>query len=139
MSDFDDVGKFHEKFGLFNTTHNPPGPRPWNLDLLKFRLRFLYEEVEEFEDGMAYEDVAAMADALIDIVYVAMGTAHLLGLPWSRLWDEVQRANMKKVRAAADGSNSKRNNSFDVVKPEGWEPPNIAGILRQHGWDTSEE
>ena len=38
-------------------------------------------------------------DALIDLTYVAMGTAYMMGLPWQDLWDEVQRANMSKVRA----------------------------------------
>jgi predicted HAD superfamily Cof-like phosphohydrolase len=78
-----------------------------------------------------------MADALIDLVYVAMGTAHLLGLPWEALWNEVQIANMRKVRAAADASDSKRGSAFDVVKPPGWQPPNIKRILENYGWTVS--
>lgn len=128
-----DVGDFHEKFGLPQVKADA-GPREWNAELLKFRIKFLQEELVEFVEGVIQEDHAQMADALIDLVYVAMGTAHLLGYPWQELWNEVQRANMTKVRAAADGSNSKRGSSFDVIKPEGWEPPDIVGILTRHGF-----
>jgi predicted HAD superfamily Cof-like phosphohydrolase len=69
-----------------------------------------------------------MADALVDIVYVAMGTAYMMGLPWQQLWDEVQRSNMDKVRAS-DASQSKRKNSLDVVKPQGWVGPDLKRII----------
>jgi hypothetical protein len=35
---------------------------------------------------------------------------------------------MKKVRAQA-AEDSKRMSKFDVVKPEGWTPPNLADIF----------
>lgn len=128
-SNFDDVGDFHEKFGLDNVTHRGAGTRRLDESLLWFRTRFLNEELREFTEAIVADDPAAMFDALLDLTYVAMGTAHLLGFPWQEGWDEVQRANMTKTRAAADGSDSKRGSSFDVVKPLGWTPPNIAGVL----------
>lgn len=131
-TNFDDVGNFHEKFGLRSVTHNGPNPDMPELGLVEFRIAFLTEELKEFTDAYDEENMAGMADALIDLVYVAMGTAHLMGLPWQELWDEVQQANMAKVRAAADGSNSLRGSPFDVVKPPGWEPPDIAGILETY-------
>lgn len=154
MSNINDVGAFHEKFGLprvgrycslCDQTHDfdpavQPGPREVPDELLDFRGKFLDEELAEFYKGMADEDIAQMADALVDLVYVAMGTAHLLGLPWEELWDDVQRANMAKVRAASDGSDSKRGSAWDVVKPEGWVPPDTWRVLERHGWsrpDTS--
>jgi predicted HAD superfamily Cof-like phosphohydrolase len=137
MSDFDDVGDFHKKFGLDNVTHEGAGPRVVPDDLMEFRRKFLHEELEEFEEGLAEGDEAKMADALIDLVYVAMGTAHLRGYPWQQLWDDVQRANMSKVRAARDGHDSKRNSQYDVVKPDGWEPPAIGRLLASIGFDLS--
>ena len=131
-----DVGLFHTKFGLHETISGAAGPVPIPMGLLEFRLKFLKEELEEFEEGMDEDDMAKMADALVDLVYVAMGTAHLLGLPWEALWNEVQRVNMQKVRAAKDGSNSKRGSGFDVVKPEGWTPPDIQGVLKAFGFDV---
>jgi len=128
-----DVGYFHSKFDLDNTLDQAPGPRPFDLELMKFRLKFLKEELQEFEEGLEAMDIVEMADALVDLEYVVHGTAHLLGLPYEELWDDVQRANMTKQRAAADGSDSKRGSSFDVVKPPGWVGPNTAEILAKHG------
>lgn len=134
-NNFSDVGDFHEKFGLRSSDRGSVLP-PNMLDgeLYDFRRDFMQEELDEFVDAWQVDDLAKMADALVDLVYVAMGTAHLMGLPWQELWDEVQRANMSKERAAADGSNSVRKSSFDVVKPAGWTPPDIEGILTQHGY-----
>lgn len=131
---FGDVGHFHHKFGLDNTTFKAPGPRPDDTELINYRIGFMTEELDEFVEGWESDDHAKMFDALIDLVYVAMGTAHFLGYPWQAGWDRVQTANMAKERAAADGSNSKRGSGFDVVKPEGWTPPNIEGLLTDAGW-----
>lgn len=139
QSNYDDVGDFHQKFDLPNTTHQDSGPREFNEDLLGFRLKFLREEVDEFEEGFYEEDHAKMFDALLDLVYVAMGTSHLQGYPWQEGWYLVQQANMAKVRAQADGSDSKRGSPFDVVKPPGWVPPDIENILIDFGWDIEKK
>jgi predicted HAD superfamily Cof-like phosphohydrolase len=160
-SNFDDVGDFHTKFDLPSVTQDGAYPRHPDRKLLEFRLKFLLEEVLEFAGAAGYQvfvdpthdrktgevtnevqitqvrnevDHAGMFDALIDEVYVAMGTAHLLGYPWQVGWNAVQTANMQKVRAAKDGSDSKRGSSFDVVKPEGWTAPDIETLLRRFGW-----
>ncbi len=134
-----DVGEFHEKFGLRNTNDEMSyGPRPdyATKELMEFRLKFLEEELEEFRKALEAGDDAEMADALVDLIYVASGTAHLKGYPMVELWDDVQRANMEKQRALEDGSNSKRGSSFDVVKPEGWRPPMTREIMRKWGFDV---
>lgn len=132
---FDDVGMFHEKFGLPSVCWiSDIGPKELPQELVEFRIKFLQEELDEFIEGYNEDDQAKMADALIDLVYVAMGTAHFMGLPWQELWKDVQQANMRKVRAQSDGSNSKRGSSFDVVKPEGWVGPKTEEILSSYGW-----
>lgn len=133
-TNFNDVGSFHEKFGLDNTTFHPPGPRELTSDVIDFRIRFMREELDEFCE--AWEDGAeeGMFDALLDLVYVAMGTAHFLGYPWQEGWDRIQRANMQKIRAQADASDSKRGHALDVVKPDGWEPPDHRKLLESYGW-----
>ena len=129
MSNFSDVGEFHEKFEL-PVVDGSHIRRAVPDDLIVFRQEFMQEELDEFIEACEVEDEAKMFDALLDLVYVAMGTAHLLNYPWQSGWDEVQRANLAKVRAAADGSNSKRVSAWDVVKPEGWTPPDIDAVLR---------
>lgn len=137
-SNFEDVGNFHTKFGLYSVTESGAHPtgEEHNKELMEFRVKFLHEELREFEEGLADGDIAQMGDALIDLVYVALGTAHMLGLPWEVLWADVQRANMSKERAAPDGSNSKRGSSFDVIKPEGWIPPQTDALLEQYGFNV---
>lgn len=135
-TNFSDVGAFHEKFDLDNVTFRGPGPREYEEGLLTFRVDFMREEIKEFVNAWSEDDDAGMFDALLDLVYVVLGTAHLLGLPWEEGWDAVHLANLKKVRAKPDGSDSKRGTKWDVVKPEGWEPPDIAAVLRRHGFSV---
>lgn len=152
---YDDVGDFHRKFDLTNYPSDPPGLA--SLEVLRFRSRFLIEELAEFFDacgmigpagtarsmgksiGTLGDDVIfpgaqsleKAADALADLVYVALGTAHFMGLPFDAIWAEVQRANMQKERATGgDDPRSKRGSRLDVVKPEGWAPPNHADAIR---------
>ena len=123
-SDNQSVKDFHEKFGV------PMHSTPTILDTetFNFRYKFMKEELDEFVASYIDGDLEGMADALIDLVYVAQGTALMMGLPWSPLWEEVQRANMNKVRAT-DASQSKRGSALDVIKPEGWVGPNFKGLL----------
>jgi predicted HAD superfamily Cof-like phosphohydrolase len=132
-SNHGDVGVFHERFGLDNTTGHPPGPREVTKEWLAFRVKFIREELEEFECAAITDDHAAMFDALLDISYVVFGTAHGLGYPWQDGWDAVQAANMLKQRATSP-EQSVRGGTFDIIKPPGWTPPDIAGILKRHGW-----
>jgi len=139
MTNFRDVGDFHHKFDLDHTSCSHAasnvGPRDVTRDLVDFRVRFLHEELTELMTAIDQRDTPGIADALVDLVYVALGTAHLFGFPWEELWDEVQRANMAKERATSAAA-SKRSSAFDVINPEGWTPPDIAGVLRAHGWRT---
>lgn len=127
-NEFNDVGRFHEKFGLpIRNAAERPG-REVPEDLLDFRVKFMQEELDEYVEARAAGDHAKMADSLIDLVYVAMGTAHLQNYPWHMLWEEVQRANMDKVRATSETS-TERGGTWDVIKPDGWTPPDIEAIL----------
>ena len=130
MSNFADVGRFHQKFGLPTSGVTVP-TSPLDPETLRFRVEFMREELNEFIEAAEAEDAAGMLDALIDLVYVAMGTAHLAGFPWEAGWALVQQANMAKVRATS-ASESKRGSSLDVVKPEGWTAPDIAGTIDYH-------
>ena len=142
MSNFDDVGVFHRKFGL---PYSPPKdsiaddirkqPKWISKDVQKFRIEFLKEELEELECAYKKEELEEVADALIDIVYVAMGTAHMHNLPWDELWNEVQRSNLAKERATS-AKDSKRASMFDVIKPKNWTPPRLGPILNVFGWVT---
>lgn len=138
ISNFHDVGAFHQKFGLHSVSKSGAGQTDAENDaeLMDFRVGFMQEELQEFILGFEEGDITQMADALVDLQYIVLGTAHLLGLPWHSLWDDVHRANMAKRRALPDGSDSKRGSAFDVVKPEGWQGPKTAEILRDNGFNV---
>lgn len=119
---------------LFQLTYQLPCsdvPRHPATALGRHRIKHMQEELDEFAEGLDEHNLAKMADALIDLVYVAMGTAAAMGLPWQALWDEVHRANMSKTRGVSDV----RKYHTDVIKPPGWVPPDIGGVLAAAGYD----
>ena len=124
--ELEDVRAFHDKFKQLN--YDEPGflSRRKQLE----RAGFMQEELDEF---LAAKTLADQADALIDLVYVAKGTAVMMGLPWCRLWEDVQRANMEKVPGTTH-----RGNLVDVAKPPGWRPPEGHKILLAYGWDLGD-
>ena len=121
MTENEMVRDFNLKFGL------PAG----DVDILDsarvfaYRFNFLNEELDEFRLAWTAADRVKMFDALIDLVYVAHGTALMMGIKpdqWTRGFIAVHKANMAKVRAASL-DDSKRKSLLDVIKPEGWVPP----------------
>lgn len=119
------VAKMHRKFDLgIQTSPNLNVPQPLNE-----RITCLQEELLEFAAAVRLGDLPGMADALIDLVVFAKGTAVQLGLPWAELFDDVMRANMAKVRGVG-----KRGHAVDLIKPPGWQGPQTREILERHGW-----
>ena len=95
-------------------------------DYVIARGNFMSEEVTEFMDAAMEGDIVGVADALTDVIYVAVGTALSMGIPLDKVWDVVHAANMKKVKGT-----TKRGIANDAVKPDGWIGPEqaIAAIL----------
>jgi len=115
------IKEFHEKFGL-----NYAGPpRHLPLDLERFRTEFMKEEIIEYEGRVVLVD---KLDALVDLVYVAMGTAYLHGFDFDEAFRRVHEANMKKKRSISTILYG-RGSGWDVVKPEGWEPPYLDDLV----------
>jgi len=142
---FQDVFEFHRKFDLdrFGQTElsaeygRPAVVAPHLLDeaTQRFRENFMFEELDEFVAACHDGDVAKAVDALTDLVWVALGTAHMMHAPFDAVWAEVKRANMAKERATgADDPRSVRKSALDVVKPAGWRPPDVERVLRDYGW-----
>lgn len=111
------VRQFHEKFEL-----GYDGPPRLNPDMSSFRISFMQEELDEYKEAIQNKDLTKAFDALLDLLYVTLGTAYLHGFPVDAGFEAVQEANMLKQRASSPVE-SKRGSSFDVVKPEGWVAP----------------
>jgi len=123
---FHDVQRFHKKFKV------PVNKTPTQLKQkdMQFRIDFLEEELHELVFAYKTKDLAGQFDALIDLVYVALGTADLMGLKFDKGWDLVHQANMKKVRVKS-AKGSKRGHAWDVTKPEGWQAPDLTKLVQK--------
>ncbi len=125
-----DVMQLYTKFGI--PFYHVPGLL--TQERFSERYIFLLEELDEFKHAVNNNDMALMADALVDLVYVAKGTAAMMGLPWKKLWNDVQRANLSKVKGTTH-----RNMRHDLVKPKDWKGPQTWKILNAAGFDSSAE
>jgi predicted HAD superfamily Cof-like phosphohydrolase len=161
MSSIHDVMQFQRKFGI--PENREPGFLPDSR--MAERLNFLLEELKELANACGYflddgkdgaldikfkkfsnhqsaEDLEKAIDGLVDLVYVALGTAAQMGLGgltpvnargrspiiWWEAWRRVHAANMQKVRVT-DVSQSKRGSPYDCVKPPGWVAPTFGDLL----------
>lgn len=122
---FEDVRQFQQKFGL----EYGGSPRALPMDLTAFRVGFLQEEFQEYCEASDDGDLERMLDALVDLVYVALGTAYQHGFDFNEAWRRVHAANMAKVRVER-ASDSKRGSTYDVVKPAGWRAPDLSDLVR---------
>ena len=86
---FQQVGEFHDTFG------HPQRSEPF-LDcfviepkLCEFRISLMREELKEFNDAFAKNDLVEMADALCDLSYVTNGAGQCLGIDLDTLCTEM--------------------------------------------------
>ena len=93
-------------------------------DLLMQRVGMLLEETEELIAAHLQRDLIAAADAVTDVLYVALGTAVCAGLPIADLFKEVHESNMTK-----EGD---RGQLGKGLKGERYQPPDIRRWLRNH-------
>lgn len=126
---FKSVIDFHEAFGILNSNQPVfPGEAERNL-----RMKLLKEEFDEYMEAEETDDFIEVADALADLIYIACGTAASYGIPLNKVFEEVHRSNMAKL---VDGKPLKREDG-KVIKPAGWTPPDIEGVIKkQHENNT---
>ena len=112
--EWNDVKEFHEKFG------HPVAEQPVMIAKKRAlsRAKWMNEEVAEF---LIAEDIYEQADAMIDLMYFALGTMVEMGLEADELFDIVQKANMAKLWP--DGKPHYNPKDNKVIKPEDWEDP----------------
>lgn len=120
-----DVGEFHR--AIPDDILQDRGERTPALVRRVMRHRLLTEEVKELEEAIMENDVVEVADALADIIYIALGSAIMYfgAERFAQVWDEVQRSNMAKT---VDGKMVMRADG-KILKPEGWAPPRIEQAL----------
>lgn len=123
---FEKVREFHRAFD-----HRcPDKPTLLPEERVQKRYNWMLEELEELRKAGSIHD---QADAVIDLIYFALGTLVEMGVQPGPLFEIVHAANMKKlwpdgkVHYAPDGK---------VIKHPSWSPPEpelLREIERQIG------
>lgn len=94
--------------------------------------------IAELEDDDRQIRRAILAGNLIEVdtsthrtMYTLSTLAVLLRIPLDAVFAEVQRSNMAKL---VDGRVVRHPQTNKVLKPAGWTPPDVAGVLVDHGF-----
>lgn len=129
------IRAFHVKFKI------PSHDEPKGLSLTenggemgKFRVNRLKEEVREYEEAFQKQDMEGQLDALVDLVYIAIGTAYISGFHFAEAFRRVHEANMKKLRAER-AEDSRHGTTYDIIKPADWIPADLSD-LAQSKWQV---
>ena len=126
----------------FHLTYEQPAeltPRALPQDRVELRLDLILEELIELEDALLKGDVVETYDALIDILYVTIGTGVESGMALTPGFREVHASNMSKL--GEDGTPIKsRGMELDgfpagkVLKGPGYFKPDLKGVLVRLGY-----
>ncbi|SDS04161.1 nucleoside triphosphate pyrophosphohydrolase family protein [Gramella sp. MAR_2010_147] len=121
------VKEFHSAFGL-GIEEKPVASLGEAKNLLRFNL--MKEENEEYLDAANNDDLAEVADALGDMLYILCGTIIEHGMQYKieEIFEEIQSSNMSKL--GADGKPIYREDG-KVLKGPNYFKPNISKILNQ--------
>ena len=121
------VADFHTAFGL-GISNSPVA----NLGVAKNQLRFnlMEEENLEYLEAANAGDLAEVADALGDMLYILCGTILEHGMQYKieEVFEEIQRSNMSKL--GPDGKPIYREDG-KVLKGPNYFKPNIKEILER--------
>ena len=125
--------EFHRAIGAA-TPERPTPPPP---ELLRLRQTLLDEESAEVRaeiehllarqaagEALSAGDLAPLAHELADLLYVTYGALDQLGVDADAVFAEVHRANLSKASGPrrADGKQ---------LKPEGWRPADVRGVIER--------
>ena len=119
-----DVYEFNEKI---IGTKQPEKFSVLNRERLLFALTAMYEELNEFTVANNCNNVGEALDAMIDLIYFALGRCYEMGITieqFEKCWNIVQEKNMAKKRGTKN-----RGTDQDAMKPEGWQAADLGEIL----------
>ena len=120
------VREFHEKMELAID-------QPYSKELMDFRLRLLFEEIQELasaafdiETNEHTEERHVMMQDLLkemcDVVYVIKGMAVSFGMDFDKAFELVHKSNMSKLPLIKDANGK-------VQKGLNYEPPILEGLI----------
>ena len=111
------VVEFHNHFNIEQQKGHPL--------MHSSKIKHLNEELCEYMTAVYNQDREGQLDALVDLIYVALGAAYMDNFNFNAAFQRVHQANMLKVRKSTERS------KWDVVKPEGWQAPDLKQFIDQ--------
>jgi len=105
------------------TVDGPPGPQ---FDMY---CALIEEEHKELKQALIDNNDVEVLDALIDILVVTIGAIHSTGWDGEGAWKEVMSTNFAKIDRTM--GKVRRREDGKILKPLGWEPPNLTPFLNQ--------
>jgi len=107
------VREFHRKFG------HPVSNHPVRLSDARVDARYKWM-LEEIDEVLASDNIYDQADAMIDLIYFALGTLVEMGVPPDSVFEIVHRANMAKLW---EDGRPHYNEDGKTIKPCAWKDP----------------
>ena len=123
MTNFEKVKTFMKTFG--QEVKEKSSFSSDKINELRFNL--IKEELEELRIAMKTKNLAEVADALTDILYVTYGAGHAFGINLDKCFDEVQQSNMSKLD---DHGNPIYNDSGKVMKGPKYFKPDLSKFIK---------
>ncbi len=102
----------------------------YNMAQFMLYRNLIDEECKELAQACEADDAVETLDALIDILVVTIGAIHSMGADGEGAWKEVMATNFAKI--GEDGKVRKREDG-KVLKPQGWQPPDLKPFLQRKG------
>lgn len=98
----------------------PSGPQQLSIERYNWFEGVVEEEIGELWQAIIDKDIGDQVDAIIDLVYFALGRLYEMGIPADSCFNEVHKANLNKHRGSKERTIQSED---DAIKPAGWVPP----------------
>ena len=89
-------------------------------DIADLRIELIAEELQELCEAVEQKDMAGIADALTDLLYVVYGAGAAYGIDLDATFEEVHDSNMSKL--GEDGKPIYREDGKVLKGPNYWAP-----------------
>ncbi len=125
------MNQFEKDIDVFLQRYNLPNAskfKPITNEEMQLRINHLREELSELQLNTDNNNWHEILDALVDLTYIAIGTARMNGMDFETAWNRIHTVNMQKIRCEKQ-ADSKRGTTFDVIKPKDWQPADLSDLV----------
>ena len=116
-----DIHEFHRKFGI----EYKGDTRKLPVEKMKNRVKHMREELTELDNAVKQGNPVAQVDALMDLIYLAVGTLYLQGFNFKECWKEVHESNMTRMKVPM----GEGKHGTNIVKGDKFIEPNYVKFI----------